>query len=553
MKAILRGESNKSVSVPQSVIASKKPLFLDRGTLDIIIEKEQPTFDFKRRLIDVGNAGAGKNVVAKAVIAQEKREPKTGGLEKLDYSINMLESVMKPFIGKDELRPNMMGINIQSLYGEGHYAIATDTNKVMVLPISENIKNGFYNVEKNFWGNYRLNKSNETFPNVGHVISSKDVISSIGEFDLSTIDGLIKKSKAFRKEYKFIGESTERKQEFSSKNGIPFSEFYNTSLSIYITDRVQVQTDQIKGIVMSLKRLGVKKVHLFINKKVNAIMITTNDSGVPNMKGAYCMLMGVVYDVSVGSDREVLRKFSIKKGLALIGKDIKVEEAVKQPIKKEGYTLPENIQKIFDEKGLDRRFEKMFEGITLAFEDGKNRGASLDYPYGRLRTRMDFYTEFNFTTTKKGVNNYKGFRSARQTINPKTGRINKPKFSTYHDFIATTVDDKGHYSFVASDFSGEDSIIRFRALLPYLKKQGFVFTNEMSQSLWISMIGTLRVSASWSGDPKAFLELVSFKKLIKKFGQGASIYDLYDIPMLDSKTIDKFITKAEVTFRVKQY
>ena len=46
-----------------------------------------------------------------------------------------------------------------------------------------------------------------------------------------------------------------------------------------------------------------------------------------------------------------------------------------------------------------------------------------DYPYGRLRTTIFFNVEHN----KK-----KGYRVVSQTINPKTGRINNPKKSTYN-------------------------------------------------------------------------------------------------------------------------
>ena len=49
-----------------------------------------------------------------------------------------------------------------------------------------------------------------------------------------------------------------------------------------------------------------------------------------------------------------------------------------------------------------------------------------DYPYGRLRCTMAFSQEF-----KMG----KGFRSVRQSTNPKTGRVNKPKKSTYYQIM----------------------------------------------------------------------------------------------------------------------
>lgn len=45
-----------------------------------------------------------------------------------------------------------------------------------------------------------------------------------------------------------------------------------------------------------------------------------------------------------------------------------------------------------------------------------------NYPYGRLQCKATFSLEFKEA---------KGYRTVRQTINPKTGRINNPKKSTY--------------------------------------------------------------------------------------------------------------------------
>ena len=47
-----------------------------------------------------------------------------------------------------------------------------------------------------------------------------------------------------------------------------------------------------------------------------------------------------------------------------------------------------------------------------------------DYPYGGMRTKMFFFVEYK----KK-----KGWRAVTQSLNPKTGRMNKPHASTYSD------------------------------------------------------------------------------------------------------------------------
>ncbi len=72
-----------------------------------------------------------------------------------------------------------------------------------------------------------------------------------------------------------------------------------------------------------------------------------------------------------------------------------------------------------------------------------------NYPYGfRLKT-----TAFYSIEHKKG----KGFRSVFQTINPKTGKLNKPKCSTYSPVkVLKEVDGRiGTYSL---DFYGNEGI-----------------------------------------------------------------------------------------------
>lgn len=65
-----------------------------------------------------------------------------------------------------------------------------------------------------------------------------------------------------------------------------------------------------------------------------------------------------------------------------------------------------------------------------------------NYPYGRLKCEMTFSVEF-----KKG----KGFRAVRQSVNPKTGRINNPKKSTYQDIMVLDVTD-GFAKFKTREF-----------------------------------------------------------------------------------------------------
>ena len=80
-----------------------------------------------------------------------------------------------------------------------------------------------------------------------------------------------------------------------------------------------------------------------------------------------------------------------------------------------------------------------------------------DYPYGfRLRTSIRYWIE-----TKKGH----GQRFCSQTLNPKTGKWNKPRAGTYH-VIAVMIRNpaNGHVSYEtlsSGGWSKEDAIVSF--------------------------------------------------------------------------------------------
>jgi len=75
-----------------------------------------------------------------------------------------------------------------------------------------------------------------------------------------------------------------------------------------------------------------------------------------------------------------------------------------------------------------------------------------DYPYGYLRTSAFFSLEF-----RAG----KGFRSVFQTVNPKTGGLNKPKYSTYSPLmLMVREEDNGHVNYVYGHFNGAKEINR---------------------------------------------------------------------------------------------
>ena len=71
----------------------------------------------------------------------------------------------------------------------------------------------------------------------------------------------------------------------------------------------------------------------------------------------------------------------------------------------------------------------------------ENSAVAPDYPYGFiLRTEMHYFVE----------QNKKGWRAVTQSLNPKTGKMNKPKQGTYHPlpiYVAVN-DENGYFEFV---------------------------------------------------------------------------------------------------------
>lgn len=82
-----------------------------------------------------------------------------------------------------------------------------------------------------------------------------------------------------------------------------------------------------------------------------------------------------------------------------------------------------------------------------------------DYPYGRrVRTQIRYWIE-----TVRG----KGDRFVSQTLNPKTGRWNNPKRSTYSPVMVMYVDpENGHVKHTAiSTWADDEWLERFRSVV----------------------------------------------------------------------------------------
>ncbi len=155
-----------------------------------------------------------------------------------------------------------------------------------------------------------------------------------------------------------------------------------------------------------------------------------------------------------------------------------------------------------------------------------------NYPYGSLKCEMTFSVEF-----VKG----KGYRSVMQSVNPKTGRVNKPKKSTYNHFMYMVKEEEtGHIKFEGWSAYGYESI---KNLSDLLTENNFNFSDVENQELWAFVISCIRANAQYTRVKEGytiqeFLETTNVKEMIKMYGQHASINDLknvkYDLEKLNS-------------------
>ncbi len=107
-----------------------------------------------------------------------------------------------------------------------------------------------------------------------------------------------------------------------------------------------------------------------------------------------------------------------------------------------------------------------------------------NYPYGfKLRTTLTDSMEFSPKH---------GFRHVTQTINPKTGRLNKPVKSTYWELAVRYYDENGHIKVKSLRINGFEEV---NAACQFVGEYYDLFTPEQIEHLYITLIGMSKVSA----------------------------------------------------------
>lgn len=150
-----------------------------------------------------------------------------------------------------------------------------------------------------------------------------------------------------------------------------------------------------------------------------------------------------------------------------------------------------------------------------------------NYPYGRLRCTRTMKLEF-----KKNH----GYRIQTQTINPKTGRLNAPKNSTYYTYCTLIEEaETGYSKGLTFSLNGDEAIQIFLDFLK-LHKDFLTFTTEESQHLYAQIIASLKIGAQWmklripaEGEPPMthqYLDALKMKEILHFYKEKADIKEI---------------------------
>lgn len=185
---------------------------------------------------------------------------------------------------------------------------------------------------------------------------------------------------------------------------------------------------------------------------------------------------------------------------------------------------------------------------TTTFEILTGVQAVHDYPYGSLKCTMSFSVEFQPK---------KGYRAVTQSINPKTKRENKPKKSTYSDFMFMYKDaESGHIKFRHHSIKGFEDVTK---IINLFAENDIQLSEAESQHLWLQVLSAIKISTRFSvlkeGVTTAqFLDATKVSAMIKLYGGKAPFAEIVNVGY-DFDTFDQLIdhTKSVFTFTQTTY
>lgn len=114
-----------------------------------------------------------------------------------------------------------------------------------------------------------------------------------------------------------------------------------------------------------------------------------------------------------------------------------------------------------------------------------------NYPYSGMRTTLFDTMEFNAK---------RGFRHVTQTINPKNGRVNKVKPSTYAALMVRYYAENGHIHTLSFDFNGAKEMNR---AAKFVNEHFDMFTADEIKYIYSQMLSSAKLEVysmvQWAG------------------------------------------------------
>jgi len=173
-----------------------------------------------------------------------------------------------------------------------------------------------------------------------------------------------------------------------------------------------------------------------------------------------------------------------------------------------------------------------------------------NYPYGfSLKTTIYYWVEY-----KKG----KGYRGVTQTINPKTGKLNAPKASTYSHLVYLVKDsERGYFSFEHLNIRDIKDVETLANLFSNNPFDAFTFSEVESVDLWAIIISCLRVSLTFyqpkEGVPnEQVLEAAKVREFVKAYKEKININTLPYFKF-SAQAIYDLTDKKEIKYTITSY
>jgi len=154
-----------------------------------------------------------------------------------------------------------------------------------------------------------------------------------------------------------------------------------------------------------------------------------------------------------------------------------------------------------------------------------------NYPYGRLRTSVTFSIEFKPK---------KGFRSVFQSINPKNGRLNSPKNSTYNNFMWMT-NENGFVKTHGMNFRSTKDILRCSKFISE-NFDKFELTQEQIKEIFLLMYQTVVIDISFSKRENPNI-VEEFKPLLKILIDGSNGNNRFSDVVREIENLNNSLTK----------